>query len=113
MVTERGTRTWKVRTFGRWHRWIGAAASVFLLWAALTGTTVAFTEFFGEEERLREANRDLVSPVEVDAQASAWQAPLQRALQAVAAEAPGAPMDKLAIEFKGAAPGTGLRRIFW
>ena len=47
----------------RWHRWIGWAATVFMLFAAFTGVGVAITEFFGEEEALREATRDLVSPV--------------------------------------------------
>ena len=44
----------------KWHRWIGFPAALFLLFAATTGVLVAFTEFFGEEEALREATRDLV-----------------------------------------------------
>jgi len=52
----------------RWHRWIGFPAFIFLLWAASTGIIVAFTEFFGEEEALREATRDLVSPVTASSQ---------------------------------------------
>lgn len=100
----RGSRTWRVRTFRQWHRWIGAGAGLFLLWAAATGTTVAFTEFFGEEERIREATRSLVSPMTVDAPEGAWAAPLVRALAAVGARAPGAPVDKITVEFKGDRP---------
>lgn len=101
---ERGSRTWKVRTFRQWHRWIGAGAALFLLWAGSTGTIVAFTEFFGEAERIREATRDLVSPMTVDAPETQWRAPLERALSAVDARDPGAHVDKITMEFKGEAP---------
>lgn len=100
----RGTRTWMVRTFRQWHRWIGAVAGLFLLWAAATGVVVAGTEFFGEEERIREATRSLVSPMTADGTDEAWQVPVERALTAVNGEAPGAPVDKITIEFKGDAP---------
>jgi uncharacterized iron-regulated membrane protein len=43
------------------HRWIGFPAALFLLFAATTGILVAFTEFFGEAEALRERTRDLAS----------------------------------------------------
>lgn len=99
-----GTRTWRVRTFRKWHRWIGATAAVFLIWAGATGTIVAFTEFFGPEERLREANRKAVSPVTVDEPAEGWEPQLERALEAVSAQAAGAPLDKVTIEFKGEHP---------
>ena len=49
----------------KWHRWIGFPASIFLLFAAVTGILLAVTEFFGEEEALRERTRELVSPVTV------------------------------------------------
>ncbi len=93
-----------VRTFRKWHRWIGMAAGLFLIWAAATGFLVAFTEFFGAEERLREATRDLVSPMKVDAAQSDWQEPLARAFAAVDEQAPGAHVDRLEMEFKGDAP---------
>ena len=47
----------------RWHRWVGFPAALFLLFAASTGFLLAFTEFFGADEALREATRDRVSPV--------------------------------------------------
>ena len=47
----------------KWHRWIGFPAALFLLFAATTGFLVVVSEFFGEAETLREATRELVSPV--------------------------------------------------
>src|SRR6185436_20616438 len=64
----------------KWHRWIGFPAALFLLFAASTGFLVAFTEFFGEDEALRERTRDLVSPVNVASPADDWSRPLVRAL---------------------------------
>lgn len=93
-----------MRTFRQWHRWIGATASLFLLWAAATGTSVAFTEFFGEEERIREATRSLVSPMTVDAPVTEWEEPLERALATVGSASPSAHVDKLTVEFKGDTP---------
>jgi uncharacterized iron-regulated membrane protein len=88
----------------RWHRWIGFPASLFLLFAASTGVIVAATEFFGEDEALREATRDLVSPVSVVSPAASWQEPVTRALATVGREAPGAPVDKIEMQFKGDRP---------
>ena len=48
----------------RWHRWIGFPAAGFLLFSGLTCFLVAGNEFFGEAEALREATRDLVSPID-------------------------------------------------
>ncbi len=93
-----------VRTFRQWHRWIGVTAGLLLLFASTTGVLVAFTEFFGEEEQIREATRDLVSPMTVDAPEEVWQVPMLRALAAVNARAPGAHVDKVTVEFKGDAP---------
>ena len=56
----------------KWHRWIGFPATLFLIWAAATGFLVAFTEFFGADEALREATRDLISPVNVSSPSTAW-----------------------------------------
>jgi uncharacterized iron-regulated membrane protein len=88
----------------RWHRWIAFPASLFLLWAASTGVVVAFTEFFGPAEALREATRDLVSPVTTVGPADAWSEPLARAIQAVNAASSGAPIDKIEEQFKGEHP---------
>jgi len=88
----------------RWHRWIGFPASLFLLFASITGIIVAGTEFFGEEEALREATRDLVSPVSTDSPASSWSDPVQRALATIAAQGGHAPIDKIEVQFKGDRP---------
>lgn len=88
----------------RWHRWIGFPAALFLIWAGTTGVLVAFTEFFGEEEALREATRDLVSPVQTSATPETWSEPVARALTAVAAAAGSVPIDKIEQQFKGEHP---------
>ena len=88
----------------KWHRWIGLPAALFLLWAATTGVLVAGTEFFGEEEALRERTRDLVSPVTVQSPPAEWSEPVARALAAVARRRPAAPVDKIELQLKGDAP---------
>jgi len=88
----------------KWHRWIGFPAALFLLFAACTGLIVAFTEFFGEQEALREATRDLVSPVTLASPPANWSDPIARAVAATAAVAGHAPIDKITIQFKGEHP---------
>ena len=93
-----------VRFWRRWHRWIGFPAAVFLVFAAVTGFLVAFTEFFGADEQLREATRDLVSPVSVSSPPEAWSTPIARALASAHQTSPSAPIDKIEVQFKGDAP---------
>ena len=88
----------------RWHRWIAFPAALFLLFAAITGVITAMTEFFGEAEALREATRNMTSPVRTDSGAAAWQQPLALALARAATDAPGAPIDRIQIQFKGPQP---------
>jgi uncharacterized iron-regulated membrane protein len=88
----------------KWHRWIGFPAALFLLFASVTGTIVAVTEFFGEAEALREATRDTVSPVRLAGSALPISEPLQRALSTALTTAPGAPIDKIVLQFKGDHP---------
>jgi uncharacterized iron-regulated membrane protein len=88
----------------KWHRWIAFPAAIFLVFAAVTGVITAMTEFFGAEEALREATRDLISPVKTTSGATSWNEPLARALARAGAEAPGAPVDKIEMQFKGTAP---------
>ena len=92
----------------KWHRWIAFPASIFLLWAGSTGVIVAFTEFFGEEEALREATRDQVSPVTVNSPQAMWADPVARAIATTAARSAGAPIDKIEIQFKGPRPTVTL-----
>jgi uncharacterized iron-regulated membrane protein len=88
----------------RWHRWIGFAASLFLIFAATTGVLVAISEFFGEAEALREATRNLTSPVTTASAPASWEDPIGQAMRTAAREAPGAPIDRIAIAFKGEKP---------
>jgi uncharacterized iron-regulated membrane protein len=88
----------------RWHRWVGFIGALFLIFAAVTGVLVAVTEFFGEEEALREATRDLVSTVTTTSAADGWDAPLRLAMASAAREAPGAPIDKVVLQLKGDDP---------
>jgi uncharacterized iron-regulated membrane protein len=88
----------------KWHRWIGFPAALFLLFSSITGAFLAFTEFFGPEEALREATRDLVSPVTLASPPSDWADPLARAVSSVNAAAGGAPIDRITMQFKGDSP---------
>jgi uncharacterized iron-regulated membrane protein len=88
----------------KWHRWVAFPATIFLIWAASTGLWLANTEFFGADEALRERLRTFVSPVNAAAPAAAWEEPIGRAITAVNAAAPNAPIDKITIQFKGESP---------
>ncbi|MFO0847522.1 MAG: PepSY-associated TM helix domain-containing protein [Gemmataceae bacterium] len=88
----------------RWHRWVGAVAAPFLVFVSVTGVALACVEWFGEDEERRERLREQVSPVKLPADPTGWSGPAAKALAAVAAQAPGAPVDKLTIEFKGEPP---------
>lgn len=88
----------------KWHRWIGFPAATFVLFASISGVLVAFSEFFGEAEALREATRDLVSPVSTISPAEAWTAPIAKAMATARDRASGAPVDKIELQFKGDQP---------
>lgn len=88
----------------RWHRWIGFPAAIFLLFASITGILVAGTEFFGEDEALRERTRDLISPMTTASPADQWSAPIQRAVAAVMTQGGTIPIDKIEVQFKGDDP---------
>ncbi len=88
----------------RWHRWIAFPATLFLLWAAVTGVITAWTEFFGPEEEAREALRKVVSPVTLESSTDVWAGKLAEAFKAAAAKGGNAPVDKVTLEFKGAKP---------
>ncbi|HEY4307521.1 MAG TPA: PepSY-associated TM helix domain-containing protein [Gemmatimonadaceae bacterium] len=90
-----------VRWWRQWHRWIGFPAAIFLFFAAVTGVLVAFTEFFGEEEAIREATRELVSPITVSSPAAAWSDEIAKAMASANQIAPNAPVDKIETQFKG------------
>jgi uncharacterized iron-regulated membrane protein len=107
MTTEApaSSERFKVAPWWRqWHRWIALPATLVLAFAAITGVIVAGTEFFGAEEALREATRDLVSPLSLGAPFALWSDRLNSALSAVAAQAPNAPVDRITMQFKGDKP---------
>ena len=93
-----------VRFWRKWHRWIGFPAALFLFFAAVTGFLLAFTEFFGEDEALREATRALISPVTLSSGSDSVQRAVARAAATASRITPGAPIDKIEIQFKGAQP---------
>jgi len=88
----------------QWHRWIGAPAALFLLFVSITGVLLAGTEFFGEEEAVREANRTVVSVVNTQTPLDQWTGPLAAAMATAAKDYPGAPVDKVTVELKGQWP---------
>jgi uncharacterized iron-regulated membrane protein len=88
----------------RWHRWISVPATLFVAYAAITGVLVAGTEFFGEEEALRERTRDLISPVHAGGPQAVPSQALIAALATVARQAGDVPIDKIELQFKGDAP---------
>jgi len=65
---------------------------------------VAFTEFFGEAEALREATRDLVSAVSSASSDSVITDAVGKAMVTARRIAPGAPIDKIELQFKGDSP---------
>lgn len=94
----------KAAFWRRWHRWIAFPFTLFLFWASVTGCVVGATEFFGEAEHIREATRDLVSPVTLEGPLDTWQARLSQAFAAAADSAGDAPVDKVTVFFKGDEP---------
>jgi uncharacterized iron-regulated membrane protein len=93
-----------VRWWRQWHRWIGFPAAIFLFFAAVTGFLVAFTEFFGEDEAIREATRSLVSPVTASGPATGWSDPIAKAMAGAHQVSANAPIDKIETQFKGDHP---------
>lgn len=88
----------------KWHRWIGFVAAPFLLFAAVTGVIAGAAESLGEDEEAREAARDRVSPVKLPTSPTAWADPVHKAMANAAERANGAPIDKIAIDYKADPP---------
>lgn len=88
----------------KWHRWVGFAAAPFLLFAAITGIVAGIAEMTSEDEEAREKARERVSDVKLPAAPVAVSSPVARALVNAANRAPGAPVDKVQIDFKADPP---------
>lgn len=88
----------------KWHRWVGFVAAPFLLFAAATGIAAGINEMTSEDEEAREKAREKVSPVVLPADPAQWSDPVAKAMAAAATRASGAPVDKLAVDFKADPP---------
>jgi uncharacterized iron-regulated membrane protein len=94
------------QSWRKWHRWVGFAAAPFLLFAAITGIAAGVAEMTSEDEEAREAARDRVSDVRLPVSPSAVSDPVARAM--ANARADGAPVDKVAVDFKTDPPTVTL-----
>ena len=88
----------------KWHRWIGFVALPFLLFAALSGIVAGLSEMLSEDEEAREKARERISEVKLSAGNSGWSDPVAKAMTKAAAQAPGAPVDKVQVDFKSEPP---------
>lgn len=88
----------------KWHRWIGFAATPFLLFAAITGVLAGTVEIFSEDEEAREKARERESEVKLPAPTSAWTEPLAKAFADASERAKGAPIDRVTLDFKTEPP---------
>ena len=98
----------EMKSYRRWHRWIGTIAALFLAWASITGVLVAVTEFFGAAETERERLRDVTSTVKLEPADPAIATALALALTGAMAKAPGAPVDKVELKLKGDKPEVNI-----
>ena len=88
----------------KWHRWIGLASSPLLLFAAVTGIIAGIAEMFDADEEAREKARERVSEVRLPATPATASDPISKALADAGERAPGAPVDKVLIDFKTEPP---------
>jgi uncharacterized iron-regulated membrane protein len=84
----------------KWHRWVGVVALPFLLFAAITGVIAGIAEMTSEDEEVREKARERVSDVKLPAAPATWSDPVAKAIAGAAARAPGAPVDRVILDFK-------------
>jgi uncharacterized iron-regulated membrane protein len=88
----------------KWHRWVGIVSAPFVVFAAVTGVFAAIAESFGPDEVAREAARDRISPVKLPTTPAVAAGPISRALTGAAERAPGAPVDRIVVDFKTEPP---------
>ncbi len=88
----------------KWHRWIGFAATPFVLFAAITGVLAGAVEIFSEDEEAREKARERVSEVKLPPATVAWSEPLAKAFAGATERAQGAPIDRVTLDFKTEPP---------
>jgi uncharacterized iron-regulated membrane protein len=88
----------------KWHRWVGFAATPFLLFAAITGVFAGAVEIFSEDEEAREKARERVSEVKIPASNESWSDPIAKAFSSATKRAEGAPIDRVTLDFKTEPP---------
>ena len=88
----------------KWHRWVGFVAAPFLLFAALTGIAAGIAEMTSEDEEAREKARQRVSAGKLPTPPATVADPVAKALAGAATRAPGAPVDKVQVDFKADPP---------
>jgi uncharacterized iron-regulated membrane protein len=84
----------------KWHRWIGFIAFPFLLFAALTGIIAGVAEMTSEDEEAREKARERVSDAKLPLAPTVWSDPVAKALASAEARVPGAPVDRVVVDYK-------------
>ena len=88
----------------KWHRWIGFAATPFVLFAAITGVIAGTVEILSDDEEAREKARERESEVKLPPSPQAWSEPLAKAFASAAERAKGAPIDRVMLDFKTEPP---------
>jgi uncharacterized iron-regulated membrane protein len=84
----------------KWHRWVGFAAAPFLLFAAMSGILAGIAEMTSEDEEAREQARERISDVKLPAAPTAATDPIAKVLAGASTRVPGAPVDKVQVDFK-------------
>jgi len=92
----------------KWHRWIGIVSAPFLLFAAVTGVIAGLAEMFSEDEEAREEARARISEVRLPVTPAMASEPIAKALTEAAARVPGAPVDKVLVDFKSDPPSVAV-----
>jgi uncharacterized iron-regulated membrane protein len=92
----------------KWHRWIGFAATPFILFAAITGVVAGSVEMLSDDEEAREKARERESGVKLPATGSVWSEPMVKAFAGAAERAKGAPIDRVTIDYKTEPPSVTL-----
>jgi uncharacterized iron-regulated membrane protein len=92
----------------KWHRWIAFAATPFVLFAAITGVIAGSVEMLSEDEEAREKARERESNVKLPPDSAVWSEPIAKAFAGATERAKGAPIDRVALDFKTDPPSATI-----